>query len=97
MNQKSERVIFNVGDKLMLKKDINVNQIVDDTTKNWDDWEKMDYVWIDVKDLIKGETYTNPNTGEELTFHKYNITENNKFAVDINGVIHIAQKFRKKL
>lgn len=57
---------------------------------------KIDYSWIDVNDLIKGETYINPNTGDEFIFNRYEITDKNKFAVDTDGSIHIAQKFRKE-
>ena len=51
---------------------------------------------IDINDLIKGETYINPNTGDEFIFNRYEITDKNKFAVDTDGSIHIAQKFRKE-
>ena len=52
--------------------------------------------WVDVNDLIKGETYINPNTGDKFIFNRYEITDKNTFAVDTDGVIHIAQKFRKE-
>jgi hypothetical protein len=51
---------------------------------------------IDVNDLIKGETYISPNTGDKFIFNRYYVTDKNIFAVDIYGTIHIAQKFRKE-
>ena len=81
----------------MLKKDKNVNQVVDDTSKDWSEWKKIDYKWVDINDLIKGETYINPNTGDEFIFNRYEKTDKNKFAVDRDGAIHIAQKFRKQI
>ena len=55
----------------------------------------VDYSWIDVNDLIKGETYINPNSGDEFIFNRYEITDKNKFAVDTDGAIHISGRFRK--
>ena len=51
---------------------------------------------IDVNDLIKGETYISPNTGNKFIFNRYYVTDKNIFAVDIYGTIYIAQKFRKE-
>ena len=70
---------LNVGDEVMLKKDKNVNQVVDDTSKDWSEWEKVDYKWVGVNDLIKGENYINPNTGDEFVFNRHEITDKNKF------------------
>jgi hypothetical protein len=50
---------------------------------------------IIVTDLIKGESYINPNTGTSFIFNKFEITDFNKFAVDDNGYIHASQTFRK--
>ena len=54
------------------------------------------YSWIDVNELIKGETYINPNSGDEFIFNRYEITDKNKFAVDTDGAIHISGRFRKE-
>ena len=52
--------------------------------------------WVDVNELIKGETYINPNSGDEFIFNRYEITDKNKFAVDTDGAIHISGRFRKE-
>ena len=49
---------------------------------------------INVTDLIKGETYTNPNTGTNFVFHKLYRTDENVFAQEVDGTIHVSQVFR---
>lgn len=94
INENNHEQNLNIGDKVMLIKDHNVNQVVDDTSKDWSEWTKIDYSWVDVNDLIKGETYFDPKTGDKFIFNRYETTDKSTFAVDTDGVIHIPQKFR---
>ena len=96
MKTKEHDTKFQAGETVMLRADNSVNQIVDDPTKDWSLWDKMNYKWVNVKSLVKGCKYINPNTGDTFTFAKHEKTNSkNVFAVDSDGVIHIAQMFKQ--